>query len=336
MGSNTKIEWVDHSRSPWHGCSHKVLADGTEHPGCQNCYAEAMAPRNPGTLGVWGVDGVRVRSKSFVKALEEWNRLGQKLGRVQSVFPSICDPFEDRPELVPLREEMFAAIDRLPWVRLLLLTKRPENVNHLWLAPNRGPHIRVWLEAYPYGYATEEQCEEGYRPNVWIGTSVSDQKTADELIPPLQECRHLSPVLFLSAEPLLGPIDLDFACARRELSCIDWVIAGGESGPKARPCHPEWARSLRDQCQDADVPFFWKQWGEWFPFRHASDLPGADPNSKVCLVKADGRSFSPYSHAEHAPGQQMARIGKEAAGHLLDGQVWQQFPEAKEVTPCET
>ena len=112
MGEQTKIQWCDHSASPWHGCEHARMPDGSEHPGCWNCYAEAMSRRNQRVLGVWGGDGTRVKSKSFVKNLIAWNKVGEKRGRPVSVFPSICDPFENRPELVPWREEMFATIDQ--------------------------------------------------------------------------------------------------------------------------------------------------------------------------------------------------------------------------------
>lgn len=282
MGSETKIQWCDHTASPWHGCS-KVST------GCANCYAAATAVRNPDTLGIWGDDGTRIKSKSFVASLEKWNREGEKLGRQVSVFPSICDPFEDRPELVPWRAEMFAAADRLPWVRLLLLTKRPENIARMWsdiavcpdcrgnLWPDESDQHRWCLACRKHWPLT------GPRSNVFLGTSIEDQATADERIPELLACRGLAPVLFVSAEPLLEAVDLciERGCRRcnhhgdvllpRE-TCrrcngtgqeptIHWVIAGGESGPKARPCDVAWIRSIVEQCAEAGVPCFVKQMG---------------------------------------------------------------------------
>lgn len=278
MGVETKIEWCDRSASPWHGCSRV-------HAGCDNCYAEAMAGRNPKTLGVWGENGTRVKSKSFVANLRKWNREAEARGEPISVFPSICDPFEDRPELVEWRNEMFATIDECPWIRLLLLTKRPQNVRRMW--PHEGFYRRVF-QSSPYGV---QDCDPTPKRlnNVCLLTSVSDQATAEAMIHPLLECRDLVPVLGVSAEPLLGSIDLS---ARLGLltysrdavvrmmphglmypdpragktvktypSQLDWVIVGGESGPKARPCDIGWVRSIVTQCKAAGVPCFVKQLG---------------------------------------------------------------------------
>lgn len=171
------------------------------------------------------------------------------------------------------------------------------------------------------------------RKNCWLGTSIADQEDADRNIPLLLKCRDLSPVLFVSAEPLLEDciLGLDrFTCqkcggiTRTEFAhcpfCnfrmhdapgyghgIDWVIAGGESGPKARPMHPAWARSLRDQCQAAGVPFFFKQWGEWAERTHGTrrDLPIRYGNETVY----------------------MSPLGKEIAGRVLDGREWSEFPK---------
>lgn len=255
MAETTGIEWVQYSSSPWHGCSHAVLPDGTEHPGCANCYAEAMSGRNPETLGVWGDDGARVKSKSFIKNLARWQRQCEKSAARTTVFPSICDPFEDLAELVEWRTEMFAAIDAAPLVDVILLTKRPENIPRMWRDHN--------------GWREER------RNNVWLLTSVSDQKTADYLVPELLKCRDLSPVLGLSIEPLLGPIDLCLCGWRDEHShpeehdvrCpvnpgdphLDWVIVGCESGARRRSMPHGAAISIAHQCANAGVPFFMKQ-----------------------------------------------------------------------------
>jgi protein gp37 len=237
MAENSKIEWCDHTASPWHGCSK------TDNPGCDNCYAAAMAVRNPETLGVWGDDGTRVKSKSFVKNLRTWQKKAAREGRSVTVFPSICDPFEDRPELVPWRQEMFAVADECPNVILLLLTKRPENVRRMW--PACPWHINDEWGSNPIPH----------RPNVWLGCSVSDQPTADKNVPELLKLHDLCPVLFLSAEPLLGPVDLRYY-ASDECRNLDWCIIGGESGHGARPCNVAWIRSLVSQCQAAGVPAF--------------------------------------------------------------------------------
>ena len=384
MAENSAIEWTDHTASPWHGCSERTF-DGEipDHPGCDHCYARQFSLRNPAVLGVWGEQGVRVKSKSFVKNLRSWQRSAARRGVIESVFPSICDPFEDRPELEPWRREMFQVIDECPNLRLLLLTKRPENIG------------RMWPAYFPGGYVPEagRMNREELRPNVWLGTSISNQATADRMIPELLKCRDLSPVLFLSAEPLLGPIDLGLSTAtcqcckrlpsrwinlRRQVTgdspfsslrvmpgtyraesnrhgalsvrCeggqplgimpsemnvmgpIDWVICGGESGYWARPMHRIWARFLRDQCVAAGVPFFFKQWGEWQNGSSPGDVDHAivlsngewlrNPTPEE--IRAKDRDLG-FRWNELDPIS-MAKVGKVAAGRLLDGQEWSQFP----------
>jgi len=180
---------------------------------------------------------------------------------------------------------------------------------------------------------------------VWLGVSVENQKAADERIPKLLATP--AAVRFLSCEPLLGPVDLrklalpaqnEFAaheCSLDALSvfingvaALNWVICGGESGPGARPMHPDWARGLRDQCATAGTPFFFKQWGEWAPGAQQADysrkgaaftridVAGNPSNDPTMWLASDALFY---------------RVGKKAAGHLLDGVEWHQFPEA--VTP---
>jgi hypothetical protein len=166
-------------------------------------------------------------------------------------------------------------------------------------------------------------------PNVWLGTSVEDQKTADERIPQL--LRVPAAVRFLSCEPLLGAVDarrfldlswmdgqierdLEAEFAPGIFSGIHWVIAGGESGPKARPMHPDWARGLRDQCQAAGVPFFFKQWGAWYPERFTMQATQEFRESKA------GRRL-------HVDGEAYWNVGKHNAGRLLDGVEHNGWPE---------
>lgn len=283
MAENTKIEWCDHSASPWYGCTKVAI-------GCLHCFAETLSRRNPGTLGVWGDNGTRVKSKSFVANIRKWDRLAKKNGEFVTVFPSLCDPFEDRPELEPWRAEMFRVIDECQNVRLLLLTKRPENIRRMW------PQIinSEWCprcgrsRAKPVGDGYESCDCVLYRRNVALITSISTQEDADRNIPLLLECRDLVPILGVSAEPLLRPVDLRpkapetysvlgryystgtfdpsgmSPAADRVLNCfprVDWVIAGGESGPNSRPCWVTWIRDLVRQCADTDTPCFVKQLG---------------------------------------------------------------------------
>lgn len=142
-------------------------------------------------------------------------------------------------------------------------------------------------------------------PNLILGVSVEDQPTAEQRIPILLETQAAG--RGVSYEPALGPVDFS-----PYLPNLDWVIAGGETGPGARPAHPDWFRSVRDQCQAAKVPFFFKQWGEWFP--NAIDCPAPS-----------GVDFNvPHQFVGDTA---MARVGRRRAGRLLDGRMWDEFPK---------
>ncbi len=285
MSANTSIEWADHTFNPWWGCT-RVSA------GCANCYAAPFAHR----FGVeWGPKASR-RPASEVQwnAPRRWNAAAKRAGRRARVFcASMADVFDEAaPEHALSR--LFDTIRFTPWLDWQLLTKRPEN-------------IRAALPA---------DWGRGYR-NVWLGTSVENQQAANERIGKLLAVP--ARVRFLSCEPLLSSIRLCEGCPGCPNDCgwapgdngwgIHWVIAGGESGRRARPMHPDWARSLRDQCQAAGVPFLFKQWGE-FGFK-------ADLRPEV----SEEFNLPPME----APAW-MRRMGKAAAGRLLDGREWNEFP----------
>ena len=191
-------------------------------------------------------------------------------------------------------------------------------------------------------------------PNVWLGTSIEDQATADDRIPHLLTTP--AAVQFVSAEPLLGPVDLRIVQARgssRVQNCVtgrsfsetslerlpdgprlDWVIVGGESGPHARPMHPDWVRSLRDQCIAAGVPFFFKQWGEW---ELSLDRDRDDPDWRADYSNNyTDRGKSRWINIEGGRGFHgdrfcvMRRVGKRASGRLLDGREWSEMPEVSQ------
>lgn len=289
MGQNSAIEWTDHTFNPWIGCA-KVS------PGCQHCYAETLMDTRYGRVQ-WGVNGTRVRtSAANWKQPLKWNRQAEAEGVRRRVFcASLADVFEDRPELHPWRTNLFeliAATQHLDW---LLLTKRPENVIKmvLWDAPGCKPS-----------------------DNVWFGTSAENQEQANKRIPEL--LRIPAAVRFLSVEPLLGKIEFSdvtkrsdavFQLGKKAMDGIHWVIVGGESGHGARPMHPDWARGIRDQCQAADVSFFFKQWGEWWPA------------GKKIVERSDMVLFG---------DEAMYRVGKHAAGRLLDGREWNEYPAIAE------
>jgi protein gp37 len=247
---NSKIQWTDHTFNPWIGCA-KV------HAGCTHCYAEELMATRYGRVE-WGKDGTRARTKTWGDPIR-WDRAAAAAGVRAKVFcASLADVFELRAELAPWRADLFRLIDRTPNLDWLLLTKRPENVASMWHSLTYVDESgNEWGESKPTAVRFK-------RENVWLGTSPCNQETADKAIPSLLESRDLAKVLFLSAEPLIGPVDLSaylpsFRDPQR--SFVDWVIVGGESGHGARPCAKEWVRSLVNQCEAAGVACFVKQLG---------------------------------------------------------------------------
>ena len=272
MGQNSKIEWTTHTFNPWWGCLKVSEA-------CKHCYAEAWAKR----VGqpVWGQSAPRrfFGEQHWAQPLR-WDRLAAENGTRPRVFcASMADVFEDREDLVPHRARLLRLIEATPNLDWLLLTKRPSNVQRL----------ASWTGGWP--------------PNVWLGTTVELQKRADELLPVLAQIP--AAVRFISAEPLLGPLELTSWLGQS----INWVITGGESGPKARPASPAWFRSLHRQCMAAEVPFHFKQWGDWAP--------------------GDGLNLPKRQSARAADGTTMVRVGKKVAGRVLDGNEWDGLPLTK-------
>lgn len=248
MGKATDISWTDHTFNPWWGCF-KVS------PGCTHCYAETFAARiglagratmatldNPNPLrgSIWGPPATTERrffgDKHWAEPLK-WNADALAAGERRRVFcASMSDVFEDHPMLPAQRRRLWNLIEDTPHLDWLLLTKRPENIATM--------------------------LPQTYWPNVWLGTSTEDQQRADERVPKLLRYRDLVPVLFLSVEPMLGPIDLSIAVDGRVTTAdVDWCIVGGESGPRHRPFEVDWARQLRDQCQAVGIAFHFKQIG---------------------------------------------------------------------------
>ena len=232
MGENSKIQWTDMSWSPWIGCT-KISA------GCTNCYADELMTRKPRWANTWGPRGKRERtSESYWRKPLRWNARAAAENTRYRVFPSLCDPFDEHESIkYEWRLDFHELIEATPHLDWLLLTKRPEKVMGLW--PSRW-HLL---------------------PNVWIGTSVENQETANKRIPDLLQIP--AHVRFLSCEPLLGPIELDLVPARFNDPEIHWIIVGGESGSNARPMDLEWARDIVTQCKGAGVPVFVKQLGAW-------------------------------------------------------------------------
>ncbi len=355
MGIDSKIEWTDHTINFWWGCE-KVS------PGCAHCYAETQSKR----IGenIWGHGKPRKWIRSAAALALKLNKQAEQSGVRQRVFcQSMADFFEEdhgqsivwsgksegeaalwatwhrddigpctagqttmnrsqgerRCTLTDLRNYAIKIIDQTPWLDWQIVTKRPENIRQMWPCYITPPHKQ-------------------YRQNVWLLTSVENQEQADKRIPELLKCRDLSPVLGLSMEPLLGPVNLTDRDGGRlcqnwnwltgghykemwdgggglisaHPNHVDWVIVGGESGPHARPLHPDWARSLRDQCQAAGVPFFFKQWGEYTTAEQLTE------------EQFDAFEHFATSGMKHTD---IYRFGKKRAGRLLDGVEWSQFPQ---------
>lgn len=233
MSENSKIEWCDHSFNPWWGCV-KVSE------GCANCYAESFSRRTGND--VWGIHAPRRKfEEKHWNEPKKWNAAAEAEGERKRVFcASMADVFEDRPDVLDDRKRLIQLISDTPWLDWLLLTKRPENIEtFLGLASNGS-------------YERGEWNLRDHMKNVWLGTSAENQTRWDERLPILMGIP--AAVHFVSAEPLLGKIEMG-------IWRPEWVIVGGESGPKFRNFDPDWARSIRDQCKRADVAFFMKQMG---------------------------------------------------------------------------
>jgi len=351
MAESTKIEWCDATFNPWIGCT-KVS------PACDHCYAEVSTPSR--TLGVvWGPKAERRRTTpSNWSMAKRWNAQAEAFqaqhGRRQRVFcASLADVFDNAVDR-EWRDDLATLILDTPNLDWLLLTKRIGNA----------------------GAMLGEMFLDGPPDNLWLGSTVANQEEADRDIPKLLAVPAAK--RFLSMEPLLGPTRIDDIpdpaggvclkplvglrwvgdgqgrCFPRSLGArIDWVIVGGESGPNARPMHPDWARSVRDQCQAAGVPFFFKQWGEWLPVSQDRDncidslyrsnriaaphedqgrideLYGRTCRVDTACIQSDGTTLDPLSPMAFRQGTDPMltfRAGKKAAGRLLDGHQWDEVP----------
>lgn len=258
MGQDSKIEWTHHTFNPWTGCT-KVS------PACAHCYAEAWAKRTG--IVQWGDSAQRRKtSESNWRQPLIWDREAAKTGQRKRVFcASLADVFEDREELKPWRKELMHLILRTHNLDWLLLTKRPENI------------LRMMNESAPRGSSYL------LRERIWLGATV-ESPDYYRRINALAQCRTWATVLFLSCEPLLAPLDLRWWLWGGEglstSSLIDWVIGGFESGPNFRAGNEEHAIDLQEQCEDANVPFLWKQNG------------GRTPKAGGCLLA--GREYKEF------------------------------------------
>ena len=285
----SKIEWTQETWNPIVGCS-KVS------PGCQHCYAERMAKRLK-AMGVANYQDVVDENgwtgiMGFVPGalLKPYRWKKPRMVFVGSMNDILHNTVQDWA-----LNAIMGTIAKFPQHIFQILTKRAERMAEY--------------------FSTHEVPD-----NLWVGVTAENREMANKRIPYLLHVK--AKVRFVSIEPMLGPVDLSMylpgTCVlyKHRLNenpvaeYLDWVIAGGESGPGARPMHPDWVRNLRDQCQAANVPFFFKQWGEWSP-------------DCLCRTKEAHREID---RLVPGGGGVMFRCGKKAAGRLLDGEVWDQIP----------
>lgn len=320
----SKIEWTDETWNPVTGCTRVS-------EGCRNCYIERTPPMR---MAHRRFDGERIGATTGVQLHHQRLRKPLEWRRPRRIFVcSMADLFHDD---VPDNYigSVFDTMALAPQHTFQLLTKRPARARSLlqrWQSNADGDthakaswrrHDMLWCDSNVWPL-----------PNVWLGVSTESQRWADIRIPQLLATP--AAVRFISAEPLLEPIDLDqhlyptrcpdgCRCRRPddgdryECACggacadwspraaLDWVIVGGESGPNARPMELHWAQEIRDQCTESGVAFLFKQWGEWAP---------------------------DYSTSDPILDHPMRRVGKKHAGRQLDGREWNEYPAGVSAWP---
>ncbi|WP_242892610.1 DUF5131 family protein [Actinomadura litoris] len=351
MTDNTKIEWADTTWNPTLGCD-RISA------GCDNCYAIGQAhirARNPHPRIAAAFTGLTERTEQGTDWTGRINLLPDRLDqpmhwrKSRRIFVnSLSDLFhQDVPE--DFIAQVWTVMGATPQHTYQILTKRHARMRSVvrriaWRTPTTEERRRGIHHAQAYVQPNEDLNDHiglpRVLPNVWLGISAEDQKRADLRVPALLDTP--AAVRWVSAEPLLGPLDLTRISRARnqqpELAWdvlgrrygvpgrweapmnsnagLDWVVTGGESGPRARPADPNWFRSLRDQCQAAGVAYLHKQNGEWAP------------TGQVGIGCIDDRERLAGPPDERGFREVIRRVGKKAAGRELDGQIWDEYPTA--------
>jgi protein gp37 len=297
VSATTTIEWTDATWNPVTGCTEVS-------PGCDRCYAKTFAERWRGTPGHYFERGFDVQLR------EDKLTLPWRWKKPRRIFVnSMSDLFHDSvPDEFIAR--VFGVMALAGQHTFQLLTKRHARMRSLLSDPDR-------LARLDPGYLGH-WIRDGLWPlrNVWLGVSVENQQWADIRVRALLDTP--AAVRWLSCEPLLGPIDLHITTTPFDRSPIDWVVAGGESGPGARPVDPNWLRGIRDYCIWKGVPFLFKQWGNWAPAGQGIGMAQDNAGREVLV----GEPLDEMGHR-----QVMRRVGKGHAGRELDGRTWDQYPE---------
>ena len=361
MADRSKIEWTDATWNPITGCS--VVS-----PGCTNCYAMKLAGgrmrHHPSRAGLTEPSKAGPVWNGQVRFNEQWLDQPLRWERPRTIF--VCAHGDLFHESVPDEwiDRVFAVMALAPHHRFQVLTKRADRMREYLAQVATERDMQRWASAacramqnIDNGWVDERlESVDWPLPNVWLGVSAEDQKRADERLPFL--CDTLAAVRFVSAEPLLGPINLDrYIPPVAKRGPLDWVIVGGESGAAARPMHPQWARDLRDQCRAAGVAFHFKQWGEYISCQLDRRRTGPPhwgmpealwqdghegfrfdrhkrPSMKFIGWTPDGQPWPAGTEEEQeeyiarfgAPECVSLCIGKKAAGRKLDGRTWDEMP----------
>jgi protein gp37 len=291
MGKTTGIQWTDSTWNPIRGCSRVS-------EGCRNCYAEKVAGRfsGPGLAyhGLATFKGGEARWTGEVRLIERHLRDPLSWKAPRKIFVnSMSDLFHPGVSDEWLAE-IFDVMARAPQHTYQILTKRPDRMLDALKAASAPEVVASFAQTYGQPWPP---------PNWIFGVSIEDQATATYRLPILAKCNCAQTMV--SYEPAIGPVEFGLALPKQEQRCsIDWIICGGESGHGARPMHPEWVRSVRRFCSDYQIPFFFKQWGEF--------LPGDQENSHLQFDSNRAGIFD--------------RLGKKATGAMLDGKEWKEFP----------
>lgn len=285
----TKIEWTEETWNPIVGCRKCS-------PGCENCYAERMARRLAGIEIAQESDGRKYKYRGVVSD-GGWN------GRIVVDFKLFDNEKAFNPFLLKKPSKIFV----VSMGDLFFEGIKFSYINDIIEIQRQAPQHKYILLTKRPGRALKFQKLYGaFDKNIWIGVTVCNQDEANEKIGLLKKCD--ASIKFLSIEPILGEIDLKMNHRGRPLiSGIDWVIVGGENGPGARPLNPEWVESLKNQCADFGVPFFFKSWGQYKYFK--SQIPAGERNS-----------IGEYNSI---------RVGKNVSGHLIDGKEYREYPREK-------
>lgn len=334
MSATTSIEWV-RSQDGTPGATWNPASGCTKvSTGCDHCYAETIANRFAGSKAFPNGFNVTLHPDRLTIPLRRRKPTTYFVNSMSDLF------HDDVPDEYIAR--VFAVMAATPQHTYQILTKRHGRMRSLLSRETFAELVLEWGRATMRAQGVRGVIEQAWPlPNVWLGVSAEDQKRTDLRIPALLETP--AAVRFISAEPLLGPIELPDHVIAGTADCpcedgadcppnIDWVIVGGESGPGARPMHPAWVRSLRDQCTTGGISFFMKQWGAWCPPHEdfGQSIHDHVTNEDTCQVvslagQLLGRPW-PGWRRQHPDAYVMRRYPKSKAGHILDGRTWDEMP----------